>query len=512
MKRKHYLIALSLLTFLLLVFYLSQHLKKPKPNIILISIDTLRADHLGCYGSKKATSPHIDNLSSESIVFEKAFSQSSVTTPSHGSMLTSLYPLSHGVLQNETPFAFSEDITMLQQILKKSNFRTTAFTGGGYVSAVQGFNRGFDFWSEGQFLKSHLPQVKKWLHQNKSESFFLFLHFYDVHSPYILREDFNEMYFDLDYIKRETERVKAILNEEKKPTLEKLTQLSDDDLIRMWISTWIDESMNQFKRKMVREFDDSIKRKWNSLKREWRTFPDYTKQLRSLKDSYDAGIRYSDHLLGEFFDFLKSKDLWDNSMIIVTSDHGEEFMEHDLLGHGQNLYDTLLHVPLIIKMPQSFNCSPRRISSLTESIDIMPTVLHALDIKFKSQMQGDSLLPLMKNQSESGKEIIFASLDTSRSVEKRMIRSSNWKYIYEYNSSGKDEYYDIDNDVLEQSNLVDTKSSDLDQLKLLIEVHITDSIRRFCDLYSKNRKSRKNIPQEYLQRQLEALRALGYVN
>ena len=322
MKRKHYLIALSLLTFLALVFYLSQHSRKPKPNIILISIDTLRADHLGCYGSKKATSPHIDNLSGESIVFEKAFSQSSVTAPAHGSLLTSLYPLSHGVLKNEAPFAFSEDIIMIQQILKKSNFRTAGFTGGGYVSKVQGFNRGFDLWSEGQFLKPHLPQVKRWLHQNKSESFFLFFHFYDVHSPYILREDFAEMYDDLEYLKREIEFGKSILSEDTKQ-IGKLFELSNYDFVRLAISTWIDKSMNQFKRKMGREFDDSIKRKWNSLKREWRTFPDYTKQLQSLKDSYDAGIRYSDLLLGEFFDFLKSNDLWDNTMVIVTSDHGD---------------------------------------------------------------------------------------------------------------------------------------------------------------------------------------------
>jgi arylsulfatase A-like enzyme len=395
---------------------------------------------------------------------------------------------------------------MLQQVLKEDNFNTAAFTGGGYVSKAQGFNRGFETWSEGKYLASHMPHVIDWLENNRSENFFLFFHFYDVHDPYILRDEYENMYHDFSHFKKEIELWKSVLDEEE-VTIKKLLQLSNSELLSLMISTWIDQSMSKLKNRGKRAVERSFKKKWNSLIRKWNKQPDYLKQLQFLIDSYDAGIRYSDNILSELFSFLRSNEMWDNTIIIITSDHGEEFMEHDMLGHGRRLYDTLLHVPLIIKMPTSFNTVPKRISGLREIIDIMPTLLDACDIKFKKQMQGKSLLSLMINQAEEKEEMVFASFKNIK-----MIRSPQWKYVFNDNSSRVDEFFNLRKDKFEQFNLIEENNSHFNHMQLLLKAHIKNCISLYNDKYSKNRKSRKSIPQEDLKKQIEVLKALGYVN
>lgn len=482
--------------------------KPPPPDVILISIDTLRADHLGCYGYEKDTSPHLDALAEEGVVFENFFAPCSLTKPSHVSMLTSLYPLTHSILTNHEAYSFSENIVPIAQILRESGFKTAGFSGGGSVSEIDGFARGFDMWSEVPFIASHLPHVYKWLKANRKEPFFLFFHFYDVHAPYVFRDKFKNMYRDLDYYSALLSRTKKILAAEKL-SLQYFKTLTLQEKFSLLVSRLI----QKFKRQPEEGVAEAARKEILSSLHKWRTIPEYSKHIQLLVDSYDAGIKYTDHNLGEFFSFLKSSGLWKNTLLIVTSDHGEEFMEHNLLTHGGNLYDTLIHIPLIIKMPGSSELIAKRIDGLSDIVDIMPTVLDILNINFKEQMQGQSLLPIMQGRQKNIKNKIYASLDTAKSQELRLVRTERWKYItHGPNFSEKDELYDLNEDRAERRNLITRAHNNVPHLKSYLTGHLRECIGLFQSRYSLKRKAEKDYPDELRKERMEILRALGYIH
>ena len=156
---------------------------KPPHGIILISFDTLRADSLGIYGYHRNTSPFIDAFAQESIVFENAIAQAPWTLPSHMSIMTSLYPISHGVV--ETNLRLADEQVTLAELLRAGGYQTAAFTSGGPMSEVYGFDQGFDTYDHKWItIEQLLPKVKKWLETNKENPFFLFIHSFDIHYPY----------------------------------------------------------------------------------------------------------------------------------------------------------------------------------------------------------------------------------------------------------------------------------------------------------------------------------------
>jgi arylsulfatase A-like enzyme len=501
------LLFIPLAGLVLLVIWLLRP-KHDLPNVILISIDTLRADHLGCYGYDRNTSPNLDDLAEESILFTKNFAPSSTTTPSHVSMLTSLYPLAHDVLSNRESQSYSEDIIPLTQILKDNGYKTAGFVGGAGVSKIKGFSRGFDFWSEGRYILAHFPEVKEWLSTNREGKFFLFFHFYDVHAPYVFRENYTDMYHNIDYYKDLISRIEKITSVESF-SLDYYDSLTDQEKFDLLVSRLIQE----FKRKPEEGVEAAAQREIFARLEEWSTFPDYGKQIQLLVDSYDAGIKYTDHKLGEFFSFLKSRGLWENTMLVVTSDHGEEFMEHNMVTHGINLYDTLIHVPLIIKMPEISGKKVKRVSHLSEIVDIMPTILDVLGVKFAGQMQGKSLIPLIYNGENNGKDAVFASVEIGDSPKKRSIRTDFWKYIiFDMDYSESDEFYNLENDGSELRNLISEKKKVGRQLKGYLSDHIRDCLSLYNAKYSQRRKAEDDYPEEVRKKQIEILRALGYVH
>ena len=187
MMKKIFIFFILVFFLFLSTSYLWWSLSKPDipQGIILISLDTLRADHLGAYGYHRDTSPSIDVLAKEGVVFENAVVQSPWTLPSHMSIMTSLYPSFHGLTDKDSFLPLSDEYVTLAELLKKGGYKTGAFTDGGFVSAKFGFDRGFDtYYDQGGGIKTILPEAKKWLGLLKSEPFFLFIHCYDIHSPY----------------------------------------------------------------------------------------------------------------------------------------------------------------------------------------------------------------------------------------------------------------------------------------------------------------------------------------
>ncbi|MGB6338906.1 MAG: sulfatase-like hydrolase/transferase, partial [Candidatus Aminicenantaceae bacterium] len=170
-----------------------------EPNIVLISIDTLRRDHLSTYGYEKKTSPFLDSLASESAVFNNAIAQAPYTVTSHITMMTSLWPSAHQILTHDHQDRLSTKWLTLPQILKARGYQTAGFTGGGQVSAVYGFDRGMDVYDfEGGRSEVIFPKAKEWITKTQGNPFFLFLHTYDVHMPYEPPPPFDNI-FDPEY-------------------------------------------------------------------------------------------------------------------------------------------------------------------------------------------------------------------------------------------------------------------------------------------------------------------------
>ncbi|MHA1723681.1 MAG: sulfatase, partial [Promethearchaeota archaeon] len=319
-------------------------------NIILISIDTLRADHLGCYGYERKTSPTIDKLAKDGVVFLNAFSTTSWTLPAHISLLTSLENRNHMV--NKANSYLNPSIITIADILRKKGYLTYAFTGGGLVSQRFGFSKGFDFYRDYKgsklFKKSSAilyRAFEQFINKNKDKKFFLFLHTYQTHDPYG-----PPMPFARKFLKKEF----------------KWTNVEMQEII----------------------FDKNGK--FKNLT---------TQEKENIISLYDGEIRYMDEcLIKPMIKELKKLNLYNNTMIIFTSDHGEEFFDHKSWLHGHSLYNELIKIPLIIKFPFS-KYKNLKVNKIVRITDIVPTILDVLNINYKKQnFDGKSLVKILKNE------------------------------------------------------------------------------------------------------------------
>ncbi len=301
----------------------------PNCNLVLISMDTLRADHVGAYGYERSVTPNIDALAARGVLFENAVAQSSWTRPSHLSMFTGLYPNEHGVRALVDRQRLPADIPTVASELARAGLRTAAFTGGVNVSAEFGFDSGFEIYrTNGKYFADNLGALREWLDDNGDERFFLFLHGYDAHTPYLNEPEDREA-----------------LSLEKKPP-----------------------------RRGVRPV----------CKRS-----DSERRVRAFVDEYDAAIRRGDRNIGIVVEELRRRRLLDRTVIVFTSDHGEEFLEHGRCFHLTTLYREVLHVPLIIAGPGLER--GRRSRLVPASVSVAPTLLAVAGVH-EHRLPGQSLL------------------------------------------------------------------------------------------------------------------------
>lgn len=404
--------------------------KRPGYNIILISLDTLRADRLGIYGYAKNTSPAIDDFAKKSILFENAFSNSNWTLPSHMSIMTSLYPSEHSVLTENQKLP-SKKIT-LAEILKANGYSTAAFTGGYLVSKIFGFDRGFDVYKEeyksrienngqGWRLKHIAKDIFFWLNKHDKDKFFLFIHCYDTHEPFIAHSHLTE--FDQDY----DGKLKALDSHENfisSDIYQKFRPLITGPL-----------NINIFYMDIINE--DKIQLEKPDL--------DY---IRSL---YDNEVRFVDHYFPKLIDKLQTLSLLEKTIIIITSDHGEELLERGKIQHGKTYYDELIRVPLIIYIPDKKG--PINNQKLAQGIDIAPTILDILNLPPEPSFQGISLFPI----GAKGSSFIIG-----QSKFLSTIRTEQKKLIY---SKGHMELYDLGKDPEESQNIIRSDPNTAEELR-----------------------------------------------
>ncbi len=308
-------------------------------NLILISIDTLRADRLGTYGYQRETSPFLDEFASKGVVFDNARTPASWTIPAHGSMLTGLYPRAHGLrgFKDRLP----SDVTTLAQRLHRAGISTIGFSNIWIIDAGRGFDRGFDQFSLTMPKLDGIgaaPKINRkaarFIAANRDGRFFVFLHYYDVHSHY-------------------------------RPM----------DLYERMFAGPYDGPADGTTEQMEKHRSGKV-----SLSE---------RDVAHLSDLYDGGIRQMDAELKRFFTHLENNGVLDDTLVIITSDHGEEFLDHGLFLHGANLYEETVRVPMILRGPGV--PAGRHVEAPASLVDITPTVLSLMGVAPATDVDGVDL-------------------------------------------------------------------------------------------------------------------------
>lgn len=390
-------------------------------NVILIAVDTLRADHLSLYGYPKNTSPNLDEFAKGARVYQNFYSNAPWTLPSFATMFTSDYPQN---LRMQIPSdVLLDKFTTIAEVLSRNGYKTVGFNSANFVSKPRGFSSGFDSFNSFetdnklQDIDLIIPEATGWLRGNEKEKFFMFLQTFQIHSPYCPPEAFDQ--FKGDY--------------------------SGD--------------LNCIDSKTIEKNNDGE----NVLGKE---------DLERFKSLYDGEILFTDYYLGKFFDTLWESGLDKKTIVIILGDHGEEFGERGFWGiHSYSLYKELLNVPLIIKAPFLTAGREEKTASI---VDIAPTILDFVGIKKPAAFRGKPIRKIsdsdiVYSETRSNIKSIIEDKDSPDFLSdglqikprenflppfKEGIISNGWKIIFDYNHV-RVELYNLESDPFEKNNLAE---------------------------------------------------------
>jgi arylsulfatase A-like enzyme len=476
------------------------------PSILLVTVDTLRRDHLGCYGYFRDTSPAIDALAREGILFERALAPSASTLPSHLSMLTGLYAHQHDRTSNKdglrNPFASGPGCASIARELAGAGYRTAAIVSSRVLDQATGIGDGFEHFDSPRSAtnprdaRETTRRALDWLDELEGdEPFFLWLHYWDTHEP-------------------------------NRPDGAYATMFETDDRLVEWIGRCGIDTAELTERFRL---DASVQRQFVDVGRAGRPVVDGsqvggpfrsrkrrkaqrpvridTARIADLINRYDGDLRTIDDQIGHVFDRLKEGGLWDRTIVAFTADHGQSLGENVFFGHGF-ITNVNTFVPLVLRFPPgpSFEGieQPRRVSSLVSLVDMMPTVLARLDERiapaFRAQIEGTDVLaedfarPFALTQQSSqfhrGKE---------QDLKCALVRD-RWKYVYR--SSGPAELFDLEG-AGEGTDVLSENEEVARALRAIVE----DLLARKPETTS----AAQATPDEELDELLDNLRDLGYV-
>ena len=419
-----------------------------RPNILLVSLDTLRADSLGSHGYPRDTTPFLDELAAEGLRFDKAFVVTLATTPSHVSILSSQYQESHGVLlasrkeEGAEAAIISPTTTLLPEVMAEAGYLTLAVTDGGRFRERFGFGRGFAEF-DGSRARGIVRGAERLLamldrHGEAEAPLFVLYHTYEIHAPYDPPPPYDSLFGEgpeSDFV----------------PSAARL-----------------------------REVIDTAGRDLTPA------------DLERIRLFYDRGIRFTDDGLRRLFEGLAERGFFDRDhLVVVTSDHGEEFGERGGVLHRGLLYEEFLHVPLILKGSRVPVGEVR--SDLVSSLDIAPTILAYAGLDVPDAMQGVDLLGRPPLPAE--RQRIIAQYRNTRYA----LRTPGWKYI----ASGRPELYHLTADPGERENLAARHPERVDEFQSYLD--------RWREAQAERRPSEART-EELTAEELEEMRALGYVN
>ena len=403
--------------YILVFFYVSSPIVHPEKlyenvNVLLFTIDSLRHDHLGCYGYEKNITPALDKLAKTAVVFSQAIAQSAWTSPCLISIFTALYPHSHNV--DASGKSIENNITALPEILKKYGYISPAFSY--LIRDPNFFHLGFERAPEHIYEGSSLDDLFELLKIYKDEKFFIWYHDKTIHLPY-------KPSFPYDQL---------------------LTHMQEDEDSKM------SSGLFAVKNNVI------IKNGTVEFKKEDR---------KEIIDLYDANIKRLDDHISFLIMKLEELELLDNTLIIITADHGEELLDHGFVGHASTslnakLYDEIVHIPLIFSLPGYL--SSKSIDAQVQQIDIMPTLLDFLNIPIPSNLEGRSLVPLIQDQRQEWPEYAlsetnmggYQSTEEMKKILLTSLRTSEWKLIRRKNKEDiKYELYHLEKDPEEKKDV-----------------------------------------------------------
>lgn len=402
---------------------------EPKYNVVLITMDALRADHAGCYGYHKKLTPNLDRFSKDAVVYKKCYSPVPWTLPSFASFYTSLYPQTHNVRKNKagpkTPdyAPLGRRFPTPPVFFKPYNYSTHLITWHPFFKETHGLSRDFDFIDTddvNRHIPFHIDTVEKWIKWVGKDKFFLHIHIIPPHCPLIAVSPYDETHIDF-------------LN----PSLENTN-------LKFYYSP------------NITNLD-----KWGKGPES----PDIRNHISAL---YKANVALSDEFFGKVIRRLKESGVYENSLIIFSSDHGEQLWEHDMLGHGHSLHVEELHVPLLIKFPGDLNISPREVKSPVSTIDILPTMMEVNNMSKPGYFHGRSLFNLQTGKLEPvEREYLYLS----QARPKGKYEGVMW-HDYKYIRSpvrGTEELYKISTDPFEKNNIAAKKPKVLIKLRNVLK-------------------------------------------
>ncbi len=310
-------------------YYFACH-RSSKPNVFILLLDTLRADHLGVYGYERATSPELDRFANENIRAQWAFTAAPWTPPSVASIFSGLYVIQHGLMPpngreeaREATAKLNPKLLVISDILKAQGYYTTAISSNPWITKDFGFDQGFDRFvsipraGASEVTVAAIKSAKKM--KELGQPFFLYMHYLDPHDPYDPPDEYKNL------------------------------------------------------------FSGELKAR--------KYAPEVLKDI----NLYDGEIKYLDTAVGKFIDFLKSEDLYENSIIVIVGDHGEQFGEHGNFGHGRDLFNEELHVPLLLRLGNSTEAG-KIIDTSVSTIDILPTILSVARMPVPPNLLGTSII------------------------------------------------------------------------------------------------------------------------
>ncbi len=417
-----------------------------RPNILLLVLDAGRADHFPIYGYRLNTSPNLAKLAEESVVFENAIAPSSWSIPSHASIFTGKYPSNHNA--DVTNQFLSYDQLTLAEVLRKNGYNTAGFVGAILIKARFGMSQGFttyydraDFFdykasydklsirplldyafqvnkllgADGESVSSELNnKLFSWLEKNSNSTFFVFVNYIDAHDPYTSGSEFKSRFTAKDVPLEEVEKIIG----DPGVKVPRNRNISGDII-------------------------------------------DYAAAL------YDTELFNADYNFGKLLEKLDELGIKNNTVIIIVSDHGEELFDHQGFYHYQTLYDEVIRVPLVIYYPEAF--TPKRVEKRVGITSIFPTVLDFLNLEVPEDVDGLSLLPLIRNESGYDREYVYSELlarpELGESLQ-RAVSVGEWKLI-EVNPETaelRSSLFNLKNDPKEQNNLYDVE---IEKKKLL---------------------------------------------
>ena len=419
-------------------------------HVILVTVDTLRPDVLSCYNPLGVPTPHIDQLSQDSILFSKAISAGPWTLPSLSSLMTGLSPFVHRTTKSSSKLP--DRFKTLAEYITEAGYYTTGIGFNYYlipsINLSQGFVEYDFFQGPRERPTSDITKLAtKWLKANRKKDFFLWVHYYDPHVPYSPPDNFQPEGEPPPRIGRSFAKHYEIRNKKLIPS---------------------------------------------PTEKQW------------IKKLYEGEVRYVDENVGEILDTLKRLNIYDESLIVFTSDHGEEFWEHNGYEHGHALYNEVLQVPLIIKLPRS--ASKRRIDTWVSTERITPTILDILGIEYdRNYLSGGSLAPLWKaNQTDlNGTPII--SKGTLYFQEQESVIFGDMKYIH-FLGTGREELYDLASDPREKVSISPSSPGAIQEARNLLTEH-KETARKLVNHYGTLELEQVHFDKETT----EKLKSLGYI-